>query len=81
MLPQSGQSNLAALSFRAGEGFHLIGLEFLRERIDEHIKTTVEDFRQTVQREIDAVIGDATLWKIIRADALAAIARADLQAP
>ena len=31
---------------RAGEGFHLVGLEFVRERIDQHVEVAVEDFRQ-----------------------------------
>src|SRR5262249_13990073 len=33
-----------------------------------------------VQRQVDAVVGQAALWKIIRTDALAAVAGADLQA-
>ena len=37
------------------------------------------DVAELVQREVDAVIGDAALRKVVRADALGAIARAHLQ--
>ena len=40
-----------------------------------------DHLRQLVEREIDAVIADAALRKIVGADALGAVARADLAAP
>src|SRR5262249_32851187 len=39
----------------------------------------LEDLRQAIQRQVDAMVGDASLRIVVRADALAAIARADLQ--
>src|SRR6185369_15670199 len=59
---------------------HLIGLVFLRQRADQRIQITVDDFGQAIQGQIDAVVGNAALREIIGADALAAIAGADLQA-
>ena len=41
----------------------------------------VHDLLQLVERQIDAVIGDAALRKVVGADALGAIAAAHLQAP
>src|SRR5690606_10814034 len=35
--------------------------------------------RQAIERQVDAVVGYATLWKVVRADALGAVAGADLE--
>src|SRR5215467_12655248 len=52
------------------------------ERVDDLAERfALDDLRQLVERQIDAVIADATLWEIIGADALGAIAGADLAAP
>src|SRR5436190_14286525 len=55
----------------------LLGLKFLSECDDELVEIAVHDRVDFVQRQIDAVIGDAALRKVVRANALAAIARAD----
>ena len=50
------------------------------QRIDERIKTvSSHDLFEVVKREIDAMIGDAPLRKIVGPDALRTIARTDLQ--
>src|SRR4051794_27435285 len=49
------------------------------ERIDDFTqRLAFDDRRQLVEREIDAVIADAALRKIIGADALRAVAGTDL---
>src|SRR3954452_16859153 len=54
---------------------------FGRERIDQLAQRLAGDhLRQLVERQVDAVIGDAPLRKIIGADALGAVAGADLLA-
>src|SRR5262249_59414504 len=52
------------------------------ERVDDLAQRLAFDhLRQLVKREIDAVVAHAPLRKIISADALGAVARADLAAP
>ena len=46
---------------------------FLLQGADELIEVAVHHIGQLVQRQIDAVIGDASLRKIVGADALGAI--------
>src|SRR5689334_15491520 len=49
------------------------------ERLDDLAERfALHDLRQLVERQVDAVIGHATLREIIGANALGAIARADL---
>src|SRR4051812_14136949 len=48
------------------------------ERFNERLDLAIQHFRQLVQREIDAVIGDSILRIVVRADLCRAIARADL---
>ena len=52
------------------------------QRVDDLVQgLAFHHLRQLVQRQIDAVVGDAALRKIIGADAFRAVARADLAAP
>src|SRR5450631_3266878 len=52
------------------------------ERVDDLVqRLAFHHLRQLVQGQIDAVVGDAALRKIIGADAFRAVARADLPAP
>src|SRR5689334_20735364 len=60
-----------------GDRRELLGLELLRERIDDLVQIAVHDRVDPVEREVDAVVGDAALREIVGADALAAVARAD----
>ncbi len=55
----------------------LLRLVLLRERIHDLIELAVHDGVDLVQRQVDPVVRHAALRKIVRADALAAIARAD----
>ena len=52
---------------------------FLIQGADQLARVAVHDVVELVERQIDAVIGDAALRKIIGADALGAVARADLE--
>ena len=52
-----------------------------RQRIDEFVEVAGDDLGQAVQGQVDAVVGDAALRKIVGADALAAVAGADLKFP
>ena len=78
----------AAIDKRGGEhhvgafGRQQFGLVFGHQRVDDLVQgLAFHHLRQLVQRQIDAVIGDAALRKVIGADALGAVARADLPAP
>ena len=52
------------------------------EAVDQFVQIALDDVGQIVQGQaFDAVIGDAPLGKVVGADALAAVAAADLQAP
>ena len=53
---------------------------FRGKRVDQFADVTVEQLVQLVQGKADAVIRHAVLRIILGADALAAIARADLRA-
>ena len=48
----------------------LVGLMLGLQRADQLIELAVHDPVDLVQREIDAVVGDASLLKVISADAL-----------
>ena len=50
------------------------------ERGDDLVDLAFHHLRQAVKREADAVLGDAILEKMIRADAFATVARTDLVA-
>src|SRR5439155_1162033 len=54
--------------------------QILDGQLDELIEPPVEDLRELVEREIDAVIGDPPLREVVSADSLGAIAATDLQA-
>src|SRR5690349_21832891 len=62
----------------AGEAAPLLVGE---QRVDDRIETAVEDAFQIARREPDAVVGEAVLRKVVRADLLAPVAGADLRAP
>ena len=50
-------------------------------RVHQFVEVAGDDLRQAIQRQaLDAMVGDAALREIVGADALAAIAAADLQA-
>src|SRR5690606_16349296 len=57
----------------------LVGLEFLTQRFDDLLHRAGHDFRQGIQGQVDAVIGDPALGKVVGADALGAVARTDQQ--
>jgi len=52
---------------------------FLVQGANELVEPTLHDIVELVQGEVDAVVGHAALGKIIRPDALRAIAGADLE--
>src|SRR5471032_2567145 len=57
------------------------GLMLSHQRVDDLVeRLALDDLRQFVEREIDAVVAHAALWKIVGADALRAIARTNLVA-
>ena len=66
----------AALEF-GGAPAMLLGLVFGRERGRQFVKFALHDRVDLVQREVDAVVGDAALWKIVGTDAVRAVAAAD----
>src|SRR5687768_13557246 len=52
------------------------------QRVDDFAERfALDDLRQLVEREIDAVVADAALRKVIGADALGTVAGADLPTP
>ena len=58
-----------------------LGLMLGHQRVDDLAeRLALDDLRQLVEREIDAVVADAPLRKIVGADALGAVAGADLAA-
>src|SRR4051794_32618236 len=66
-------------SRRRALGGQLGGLMLRRQRIDHFAQSFARDYlRQFVERQIDAMVGDAALREVIGTDALAAIAGADL---
>ncbi len=52
-----------------------------RQRADQFVEVAVHDHVDLVQRQIDPVVGHAALRKVVGADAVAAVARADQVAP
>src|SRR5215472_244837 len=61
----------------AGEAFPLVIGE---QSVDDVIEIAVENGFEVAGRETDAVIGQAILREVVRADLLAAVSRADLRA-
>ena len=57
----------------------LLGLVFVLQRVHELGQLALHDVAELVQRQVDAVIGDARLRKVVGADALGAVAGAHLQ--
>ena len=45
--------------------------------VDQLVERTVHDLIDFVQREVDAVIGDASLGEVVGADAFGAVAATD----
>src|SRR5438552_537509 len=70
----------SALMSDRGRFFQLLGVVEGGELIDQLAGIALEDVVQAVGREVDAVIGDAALREVIRADFLRALAGADLAA-
>src|SRR5262245_30055659 len=60
-----------------GERGELLGLVLGGERVEDLVQLAVHDAVDLVEREVDAVIGDAALREVVGADALGAVARAD----
>ena len=65
-----------SIANRRGE---FLGLEFVLQRGQQFVHRAIHHIRQLVQREVDAVVGDAALREIVGADAFGAIAAAHLQ--
>src|SRR6266545_2141532 len=59
----------------------LFGLVVGGERFHDHVQFSVHDEVELMQGEADAVVGHAILRKVVGADLLAAVARADHAAP
>ncbi len=57
------------------QGRELIRLVLIDQRLHHLVEAAFEDFIELVQRQIDAVIGHATLWKVVGTNAFLAIAR------
>ena len=53
----------------------------LLERVQQLVQRAIHDLLELVQCQIDAMVGDAALRKIVGSDALGAVAAAHLQAP
>src|SRR5207248_3049764 len=47
------------------------------EPAPEEVELADHDAVDLVERQVDAMVGDAALWKVVRADALGAVTRAD----
>src|SRR6266487_4298596 len=60
-----------------GECGELLGLVLCEQRLRQLGKVAIHDVVDLVEGETDAVVGDPSLRKIIGADALGAVARAD----
>src|SRR5262245_21796198 len=56
----------------------LLALLPIPKRVDQLVQVALEDGREAVQREIDPVVGDPTLRKVLGADPLAPLAGPDL---
>src|SRR5919109_1898482 len=52
---------------------------FGTERVGELLELALEDALELVRRQLDAVVGDSVLGKVVGADLLGALARADLR--
>src|SRR5262249_22820784 len=61
--------------------FELFRLVVGDQLIDQLAEVAVEDLREAMSREVDAVIGDPVLRKIVGPDFFRSIAAADLAAP
>src|SRR6478609_5532394 len=64
----------------AGQLGELLGEIGALQRGDDLLEIALHDRRQVVERQPDAMVGHAVLREIVGADALTAIARADLAA-
>jgi hypothetical protein len=60
-----------------GQCRQLVGLILVDQRLDDGIEIPFQNVAELVEREVDAVIGDAPLREVVGADALGAIAAAD----
>src|SRR5687767_14633402 len=57
----------------------LLGLVLLLKRADQLVELAIDDIRELVERQIDAMVGDTALRKVVCADPLGAVAAADLE--
>src|SRR5262245_40498871 len=60
-----------------GERRELLGEQRGGEGVEQLVELAVHDALDLVQREVDAVVGDAALREVVGADALRAVAGAD----
>src|SRR5687768_9621874 len=74
---ESGSAISASATCACGLHEFLLAREL--QRLDDLIEIAVENFLEVVRGETNAVIGDAALRKIVRADLGRAIAGADLR--
>src|SRR5699024_8776327 len=71
-------SPMVAMAMSVGaEGGQLFGLVLGKQRVDDGIELAGHDVVELVQRQIDAMIGDSALRKVIGANALRPVATAD----
>src|SRR5882762_1400311 len=71
------QVGCGASRYRGCLLFHFFGLVVCRQRFDNGLQLTVHHFGELVDREADAVVGDAVLREVVGADLFTAVARAD----
>src|SRR5262245_33957265 len=80
--PSSGASiaaSLRSITSVARLFRELLRAVLLLERIDELVQVAVHHIRQLVEREVDAMVRDASLRKVVGADALRTVAASHLQ--
>src|SRR5574343_984814 len=68
---------LDAWSLLLGQFGQLISLVFGGQRAEQFVHVAVHDRGDLVQRQVDPVVGDPSLWEIVGADTLGAVAGTD----
>src|SRR5512141_138405 len=76
-LAHAGTRKASRGALLVGHRREQVGLMLARKRIRQLEEIAIDDRIDLVEGEIDAMVGDAPLREIVRADALAAIAAAD----
>ena len=74
-------TSAAAASSVTAERRELVCLMFGDQRFDDLFKIAPEHLFKFVQGQVDAVIGDPSLWEVVGADTLRAVATADEVTP